>query len=83
LKIDRLKRACIEDTAVLTSALGWFDEELEKVQERCVLEIDIYEIKLLQGEARALRKLRDSLAKMARLKDDSGKETNQSRTRKN
>jgi len=71
MKIDRLAMACKAETAVLTSAIGWFTEELEKVQERSVsTELSLEEIYRLQGEARAIRKLRDHLAKTTRMKND-------------
>lgn len=70
MKIDRLVQACKLDTAVLTSTLGWLLEEIEKVQERSVsCETSLEEIYRLQGEARALRKLRDSLAQKTRMRE--------------
>ena len=83
-KADRLIRSCQNDTGVLSSALGWFDEEIEKVQVRIALEDQKKEIYRLQGEARGLRKLRDNLARMARTKgEDEDGAIDQQRTGKN
>ena len=74
MKADKLIRACQGDTAILTSTLGWIEEEEDKTIRRMVMVENHVEIYRLQGEARALRKLRDSLVKLTKGKDDkSGK----------
>lgn len=69
MKIDRLVHACQEDTAVLTSLLGWLDEEREKVLERLadVNKTDT-EIRILQGEARKLKELRTTFPAKLKLR---------------
>lgn len=63
----RLIRACTEDTGILTSLLGWFDSEREKILNQLANanEIDIYQ---LQGEARCLRRMRSLIAQMTKAK---------------
>lgn len=70
MKADRLIQVCQENTAVLTSTLRWFEDELRQVEAHVSREMEIPEIYRLQGEARAIRKLRDSLAKEARVKGE-------------
>jgi hypothetical protein len=70
MNATRLIQACQSDTAILTSTIRWFEEEEEKTIRRMALIDNEKELYRVQGEARAIRKLRDSLAKAARLKED-------------
>lgn len=63
---DRLIRACREDTAILTSFLGWLEEERRKVLERAIKEQDDAEVHRYQGEARKLHELRGLLGQMVK-----------------
>ena len=69
-KSDRLKHAIQSDTAVLTSAIGWLDEEMDRVEKACVRRETTHEDWLqLKGEARLIRRLQDELGKMGKLKE--------------
>lgn len=65
MSIDRLVQACREDTAVLTSLRSWLDEEREKIKERLV-HAPSADVAFLQGEARVLSRLRNSVSEMVR-----------------
>jgi hypothetical protein len=64
----RLIRACVEDTGILTSLLGWFDDERGSVVNHLADEKEPEEMYRLQGEARCIRRLRAAIAQMTKAK---------------
>lgn len=77
MKSDRLKRALQDDTGVLTSAIGWLDEQMSHIEKAALrLETEHEEWLLLKGEARLIRRLQDELGRMGKVKDGT---ENQSR----
>ena len=65
-----LIRACIENTAILTSILDWFDDERNSVVNHLADEKELEEVYRLQGEARCIRRLRLAIAQMTKAKGE-------------